>query len=78
VFFRRTTLEEALRLGVAGWVRNRVDGRVELEAEGPEEAVEEFLRYCRRGPQHARVDELAVTERPPQGEVRFSVLGDGA
>ena len=73
VFFRRTTVEVAERLGLAGWVRNRPDGRVELEAEGPDEALDALLAFCRRGPQHARVDELVVVHHPPRGEMGFRV-----
>jgi acylphosphatase len=55
VSFRWYTREEAERLGVAGWVRNRPDGSVELWAEGAREAVEALLAWCHRGPPAARV-----------------------
>ena len=73
VFFRRTTVEEAGRLGLTGWVRNRTDGRVEIEAEGPEAALQSFLAFCRRGPGQAQVDEVAVVDRPVRGEAGFSL-----
>ncbi len=56
VNFRHHTFEEARRLGVAGWVRNLLDGRVEVLAEGEREKLEAFAAWCRRGPRHARVD----------------------
>lgn len=71
VFFRQSALEEALRLGLGGWVRNRSDGRVEAEAEGPAEAVDTFVAFCRRGPERARVDGVVVRDRPLQGATRF-------
>jgi acylphosphatase len=55
VGFRATTFDEARRLGLAGWVRNRVDGTVEALAEGPEPKLNLFLTYLRRGPLGARV-----------------------
>ena len=55
VGFRATTFDEARRLGLAGWVRNRVDGTVEVLAEGPEPKLNLFLGYLRRGPLGARV-----------------------
>jgi len=55
VGFRATTFDEARRLGLAGWVRNRVDGTVEALAEGPEPKLNLFLAYLRRGPLGARV-----------------------
>lgn len=68
VGYREWMVLEAVRLGVAGWVRNRADGTVEALVEGEEAAVEELLRACRRGPRLARVDviEEAVAEAPEE------------
>jgi acylphosphatase len=60
VFFRQSTVDEARRLGVRGWVRNAPDGRVEAEAEGERAAVEQLVGWCRRGPPAARVDDVHV------------------
>lgn len=60
VFFRESTRREAERLGVAGWVRNLPDGRVEGLFAGPPAAVDDLVRWCRQGPPGARVDALAV------------------
>lgn len=76
VFFRKATVETAGRLGVTGWVRNRTDGGVELEAEGTEEAVEALLAFCRRGPEAARVDEVVVQHHPVRGDTGFRVEED--
>jgi acylphosphatase len=76
VFFRKSTVETAVRLGLSGWVRNRRDGTVETEAEGPEEAVEAFLAFCREGPELARVEEVLVAHHPPRGDVGFKVEND--
>jgi acylphosphatase len=67
VGFRATTLSEARKLGLAGWVRNRIDGSVEVEAEGPAEALETFLSFLRRGPLGAHVDAVEAQWLPPQG-----------
>jgi acylphosphatase len=58
VFFRQSTVDEARRLGVSGWVRNLPDGRVEVVAEGGREALEGLVRFCRRGPPAARVEDV--------------------
>lgn len=56
VFFRQSTVDEARRLGLHGWVRNLPDGRVEVLAEGERARLEELARFCGRGPPAARVE----------------------
>lgn len=65
VFFRGAMQAEALRLGVAGWVRNRRDGGVEAEVQGPRERVDALLAWARHGPPAARVAEVTVTWMTP-------------
>ena len=60
VFFRASTKEEAIRLGVAGWVRNVPDGRVEAVFVGDSVSLESMLSWCRRGPSGSRVDDVEV------------------
>jgi acylphosphatase len=55
VGYRAWAQQEATRLGLSGWVRNRRDGSVEMIVDGESDAVEEMLRACRRGPRHADV-----------------------
>ena len=59
VWYRDTARQEAERLGVAGSAANRLDGRVVLEAEGEEAAVEAFLAWAAEGPPRARVDTVS-------------------
>ena len=68
VFFRASMQREAQRLGLSGWVRNCADGSVEVIAEGPRGACEEFVEYCHQGPRGARVDALDVDWTPATGE----------
>ncbi len=73
VAFRASTVDEALRFGVSGWVRNLPDGRVEVEAEGPRAAVEGLVAWCRRGPPAARVDHVDAHWLPFEGRLgRFT------
>lgn len=58
VGFRWYIVEKAEELGLAGWVRNRPDGRVELAAAGPPDALERFEEAVRAGPRGARVENL--------------------
>jgi acylphosphatase len=62
VGFRYSMNEEAERLGVTGWVRNRRDGTVEAVIDGAPDAVEALLAWARRGPRGASVSEVQVTE----------------
>ncbi len=71
VCYRMYACEQADRLGVKGWVRNLPDGRVEAVAEGSDEMVDAFVEWCRRGPPHARVTNVVVTEETT-GSSQFS------
>lgn len=55
VFFRANTREEAISLGLSGWVRNCLDGRVEAVFEGEKDKVEKILKWCKKGPPGAMV-----------------------
>ena len=68
VSFRYYTLQEAVRCGVTGWVRNLPDGRVEAVIEGDEAGVDRLVEWCREGPRSARVDQLEVLPETPTGE----------
>ena len=68
VYFRQSTLFEAQNLGVKGWVRNLMDGRVEAVFEGEEHAVKTLVNYCRQGPAAARVNNLEVSYGPFKAE----------
>lgn len=68
VNYRKFARREAVRLGLTGWVRNLTDRRVEVVAEGEEEAVEELIRWCRRGPGMAIVRGLEVLREAPTGQ----------
>ena len=69
VFFRASTQREAKRLGLAGWVRNRPDGTVELLAEGEEETLKELVAWSHHGPTSARVEHVDVRFRSYVGEL---------
>lgn len=73
VFFRDSTRRLAQSRGVAGWVRNRSDGTVEAVFEGERDAVDSMLDAVRRGPGHAQVSELEVSEEAPEGLDGFEV-----
>ena len=62
VWFRDWTQRKALALGLAGWVRNRRDGRVEALFCGPVDDVEAMIGKCQSGSPLSRVDEIQTSE----------------
>jgi acylphosphatase len=68
VGFRFSTVDEARRLGVTGWVRNTYDGDVELVAEGPRDRLQRLATWCHAGPGGALVTEVGEQWLPYAGE----------
>jgi len=60
VGFRFFVFQYGVNLNLAGWVRNRYDGSVEVMAEGPRETLQIFLDKIRSGPEMAQVDQMHV------------------
>lgn len=60
VGYRYSTVQEAQRLEIKGWVRNCLDGRVEAIFEGTEPQIEEMLQWCHQGPKTAKVTDVIV------------------
>jgi acylphosphatase len=75
VNFRQFVWSRAAKLGVTGWVRNGEDGRsVEVDAEGPPDALKQLLELLHEGPFSARVDNVQASwSDDPQGYATFEV-----
>jgi acylphosphatase len=73
VFYRDTCRRVARRHGVAGWVRNLLDGRVEAVFEGAADSVEDLVSWTRVGPSRATVTAVDVHDEPVQGLTTFEV-----
>jgi acylphosphatase len=56
VYFRQSCRQAARRLHLLGWVRNLVDGRVEVLAQGPASSVERLVEWLWAGPPGSRVE----------------------
>ncbi len=69
VFFRDSAREKAEGLGLAGWVENLPDGRVEALFEGPSENVREMVDWCEQGPSQASVESVDADFEEASGDL---------
>lgn len=74
ILFRKFIEENANRIGIRGFVRNRDDGKVEVLIEGRDEKVLEMLEICKTGNVHAKVREIEIKELPNQSFEGFRIL----
>ncbi len=75
VGFRMFIDRTAKELRLNGWVRNRLDGTVEIDAQGPEKAIEELLCQAKRGPSRSMVTSIRKEEREPDSSLeQFEVI----
>ena len=68
VFYRASTRDTAIKLGLKGWVRNMPDGSVEALFEGEADKVENMLAWCHSGSPLSRVEAVEVREETCTGE----------
>ncbi len=73
VNFRQEIADKANEQGVAGWVRNLPDGRLEAVLEGPRDEVYRVVGLCRSGANGARVSGVQVDREPPRNERSFKI-----
>lgn len=71
VWYRAWTVEMARTLGLVGWVRNRMDGSVEVVAQGETETIKRFITLAQDGPIAAKVDRIDVAEAAVEEIVGF-------
>jgi acylphosphatase len=73
VFFRASTKAKAEELGISGYVQNEAEGEVYIEAEGEEESLEQFIAWCKRGPELAQVTSCTVEPGVIEGHKGFII-----
>ena len=73
VGYRWFVRQLAASMGLSGWVRNRDDGSVEAQVEGPPDVLSEFVSQLRTGNPAARVDSIERKTLPPQGGTDFRI-----
>ncbi|MBX2841506.1 MAG: acylphosphatase [Flammeovirgaceae bacterium] len=73
VFYRVSTQKKAKELGLNGIVKNQEDGSVEIEAEGKEDVLQEFIEWCKKGPLLAKVTSVLVERKDFQNYTGFEI-----
>lgn len=74
VFFRGSTRDQAYKLGIHGWVKNRWNGQVEAVFEGDKEAVQKIISWAHHGPPGAIVEDVEIKWEKYEGKfTTFSI-----
>ena len=74
VFFRATAKEEAVAMGLVGWVKNTNEGDVEMVVSGSEDKLSEFEQWCQSGPPLATVENVKITVVTNEHFENFKIL----
>ncbi|HEX2630566.1 MAG TPA: acylphosphatase [Chitinophagaceae bacterium] len=73
VFYRQSTKEKAIAIGVKGIVRNENDGSVKIIATGSKEQLDKLIEWCRQGPPKATVESVHAKEEAYRNFTGFSI-----
>jgi len=74
VYFRNTAMLIAEKLSVTGWIKNTTEANVEAMVTGDENAVKEFIKWCKIGPERAIVKEVTISKKPETLFDSFRIL----
>ena len=66
VFYRANAQKKARELGLVGWVKNNPDGSVTVCAQGAEDKLKEFTKWCERGPEKSDINGIHVEPQEPR------------
>ncbi|MGN6530678.1 MAG: acylphosphatase [Ginsengibacter sp.] len=73
VFFRESARKMAEKLKIKGWIKNTPDEKVEAMITGEGTDVNDFIKWCKTGPDRAKVKEVLVTKQPETVFEKFEV-----
>ncbi|HEX6429901.1 MAG TPA: acylphosphatase [Niastella sp.] len=73
VFYRQSTKEKALELGISGLVKNLPDGNVQIVATGTSGQLDQLVQWCKQGPPRAKVTEVNVEQVTQQEFMGFAI-----
>ncbi len=60
VFFRENVRKIAKEFGIKGYVKNTINGDVEVAAYGKDEKIRKLIKYCKKGPKNAIVEDVEI------------------
>jgi len=70
VGFRYSVRKKANIFNINGWVKNNIDGTVEIVAEGDDKNIQAFLEYCKKGPSLASINNIKLDYEDPKQEFK--------
>jgi Acylphosphatases len=73
VFYRQSTKEKAMELGLTGTVKNLPNGNVEIMASGTPQQLNALVAWCKQGPPKAEVKEIKVEKKEPHAFFGFTI-----
>lgn len=73
VFYRQSTKEKAITIGITGTVENLPAGQVKIIATGTKEQIEVLINWCKQGPPKAIVTTVEIAELSLQSFSQFSI-----
>lgn len=74
VFYRDATRQQAITLNITGWVKNKNDGTVEVQACGTPDKIDTLIAWLHQGPPRAVVTQVDWEEIPLKNDKKFVVL----
>lgn len=74
VFFRDSSQMKAKELNLSGWVRNELNGTVQIVAEGEDKDLIKMIEWCKYGPDHAEVEKVDMQWLEPTGKFNDFVV----
>lgn len=74
VNYRASTQKKAEELGLSGTVKNESNGTVLIRVTGTDPVLNEFLAWCKRGPEQAEVEKVEVKESKTEVFSGFKIL----
>ena len=74
VFFREASRRLAEKLNIKGWIKNTPDGKVEALVTGAEKDLDDFVNFCKTGPERADVDDVKVLKKQKIDFDKFEIV----